>query len=94
MRPVTIFVLLLFASGFAGGDLCARTLAAQRFTQLPVLDRARVPVRHMAVPVAVPSDAGPGRAPRSVAPRRHHRRPPGRGILPAPRAPDLRPEIT
>ncbi len=92
MRPVTVFVLLLFAGGLAGGDVCARTLGARCLAQMPAQDAAMVCARRMATPVAACVDARPDRGPRT-APRSRHRRIVGRGLLPAPRAPDLRPEI-
>ncbi|MHC4516158.1 MAG: hypothetical protein ACYTGW_05935 [Planctomycetota bacterium] len=93
MRPVTVFVLLLFASGVAGGDLCARTLAAQCLAHMPAQDRVPVCVQRMATRVGARASAHPGRGPCAMAPRTRHRRIVGCGILPAPRAPDLRPEI-
>ena len=93
MRPVTVFVLLLFASGVVGGELYGQTLAAQRLAQLPAQDRAapctRCVVARTAVPVCERSVHG--RSP--VVPWTRHRRSVARGILPAPRAPDPRPEI-
>ena len=90
MRPVTIFVLLLFASGVAGGELYGQTLPAQRLAYLPAQDRSAACTRCLVVRVAAPVGvrSGHGRSP--MTPRTHHRRTVGRGILPMPRAPDPR----
>ena len=90
MRPVTVFVLLLFAGGLAGGDLCARTMAA-RCLALPAQDAAITCARGP-TPVTAPANERLGPA-LCTAPGNRHRRSVGRGLLPAPRAPDLRPQI-
>ena len=89
MRPVTVFVLLLFAGGLASGDACARALGAGCFAQMPAQDVAMVRARRMAPPAAVTAEVRPDRGPR-LAPRSQHRRSVGCRLLPAPRAPDLR----
>jgi hypothetical protein len=86
MRPVTVFVLLLFATGVVGGELYGRTLTAGRLAQLPVQHRVAACTVRVVAPAAKRAGerSGPSRSQR--APRTRHRRIVGRGLLPALRA--------
>ena len=92
MRPVTVFVLLLFAGGLASGDSCARALGVRCFAEMPAQDAAIVRARRLVLPAAATANVNPDRG-RRLAPRSRHRRSVGRRLLPAPRAPDLRSAI-
>lgn len=86
MRPVTVFVLLLFTTGVVGGELYGRTLTARRLAQLPVQQRVVACTTRVVVPAVhrAGERSGPSRSER--APRTLHRRIVGRGLLPALRA--------
>lgn len=86
MRPVTVFVLLLFASGVVGGELYGRTLAAQRLAQLSAQHRAAACTACALAPAAPSVGACTSHRQTPSTPRTRHRRIVGRGLLPALRA--------
>ena len=91
MRSATVFVLLLFAGGVLDGGLCAQTLAAQRLAHDVAHEAARRRNSAMPLPPATSVATRGQPAGQVFLPSRLHRRATGRGVLPAPRAPDLAP---